>query len=79
MLHAFYAFQFIKSYVKRKIDGALSGAMMKSVYDTDNDGVVDNSKRLNGNLSSYYAKESEIIFFVNDDGYVCQRVMVEDS
>lgn len=29
-------------------------AMLKSTYDTDNDGVVDNAENLNGNPSSYY-------------------------
>ena len=64
-----------KAFTKKSV----ADCMQKADYDSDGDGVVDNSKRLNGNLSSYYAKEEEIIFFLNDEGYVCQRVLVEDS
>lgn len=32
------------------------GDMMKATYDADNDGVVDNSKQLDGQAASYYAK-----------------------
>lgn len=35
-----------------------SGDMSKSVYDTDNDGVVDDSDKLGGQLPSYYARAS---------------------
>lgn len=32
------------------------GDMMKATYDSDNDGVVDNAKKLDGQAASYYAK-----------------------
>lgn len=34
--------------------GAGTGDMLKATYDTDNDGVVDNSEQLNGQAPSYY-------------------------
>ena len=35
-----------------------TGDMSKSTYDTDNDGVVDNSEQLNGQGASYYLNRS---------------------
>ena len=37
-----------------------SGDMEKAVYDTDNDGVVDDSQRLGGELPGYYATDTEL-------------------
>lgn len=37
-----------KKYVDDKMTAAVIGDMMKSTYDADNDGVVDNAKRVNG-------------------------------
>lgn len=34
--------------------GGGSGDMMRSVYDTDNNGIVDNSEKLNNQAASYY-------------------------
>ncbi|WP_206460242.1 hypothetical protein [Anaerovorax sp. IOR16] len=36
------------------------GDMIKSVYDTDNNGIVDNAEKLGGQLPTYYAKQSDI-------------------
>ena len=36
-------------------DGQGSGDMLKSTYDADGDGVVDNAKKLDGKAPSYYA------------------------
>lgn len=36
------------------------GDMMKAVYDTDNNGIVDNSEKLGGQLPSYYAKATDL-------------------
>lgn len=36
-------------------DGSGAGDMLKSVYDTDNSGVVDNAEKLGGNLPSAFA------------------------
>ena len=36
-------------------DGTGSGDMSKSVYDQNNNGIVDNSEKLGGNLPSYFA------------------------
>lgn len=41
-------------------DGAGSGDMSKAVYDTNNDGIVDNAARLGGQLPAYYAKASDL-------------------
>lgn len=35
-------------------DGSGVGDMLKSTYDTDNDGIVDNAEKLGGQLPSYY-------------------------
>lgn len=37
-----------------------SGDMTKAIYDTDEDGIVDNASKLGGQLPSYYAKASDI-------------------
>lgn len=41
--------------IPKGIDGTGAGDMLKNVYDTDNDGVVDDSEKLGGQLPSYYA------------------------
>lgn len=53
--------------LKDTIDGILEqigemggGDMMKAVYDTDGDGVVDDAEKLGGQLPEYYAKASDI-------------------
>ena len=38
--------------------------MTKAVYDTDGDGVVDNSKALEGHAASYFAKATDIAGFI---------------
>lgn len=54
-----------------------AGDMLKSVYDTNSNGIVDNAEKLGGNLPSYYAKASDIPTvptnvsdFTNDAGYI---------
>ena len=39
---------------------AFIGAMDKSVYDANSDGVVDNAERLGGQLPEYYATKAEV-------------------
>ena len=48
--------------LEAKIAGVESsaGIMLKSVYDTDNDGTVDNAEKLNGQPASYYATKTEV-------------------
>ncbi len=52
--------------------GSGGGDMYKSVYDQDNDGIVDNSEKLGGQLPSYYSisghthTESQITDLVHD-------------
>jgi len=53
--------------LKKKIDaintsmGELGGGdMMKATYDTDGDGVVDDSQKLGGHEASYFAKAADI-------------------
>lgn len=45
-------------WAKQAQSGAQSGDMMKSVYDTNGDGIVDNSEKLGGQLPEYYAPAS---------------------
>ena len=60
--------------VKESLSSLGYGDMMKSTYDPDNDGVVDNAAKLGGELPSYYAKASDIPTKVsqlaNDAGYL---------
>lgn len=60
--------------VKESLNSLGYGDMMKSTYDPDNDGVVDNAAKLGGQLPSYYAKASDIPTKVsqlsNDAGYL---------
>ena len=50
-----------------------AGDMLKSVYDTDGDGIVDNAEKLGGQLPSYYAAASAIPTktsqLTNDSGF----------
>ncbi|MDP4092602.1 MAG: hypothetical protein Q8920_04505, partial [Bacillota bacterium] len=48
-----------KPVAKKGSDGTGSGDMSKSVYDTDNDGVVDDSERLGGHDPSYYTLKTD--------------------
>lgn len=53
----------LKVYLKAYFDtvyGSGSGDMLKSVYDTNDSGVVDNSEKLGGQLPAYYAKDSDL-------------------
>jgi len=45
-------------YYNPAFNVATNGDMLKSVYDTNNNGVVDNSEKLNGQLASYYLSRS---------------------
>ena len=55
------------------LDGKGAGDMLKSVYDTDGDGIVDNAEKLGGQLPSYYAAASAIPTktsqLTNDSGF----------
>ncbi|WP_297419495.1 hypothetical protein [Clostridium sp.] len=42
--------------------GIGTGDMLKSIYDTNNNGIVDNSEALGGNLPSYYAPINSPVF-----------------
>ncbi|MEG1564122.1 MAG: hypothetical protein RR365_10420, partial [Bacteroides sp.] len=44
----------------RGADGQGTGDMLKSTYDHDSDGIVDDAERLGGNLPSYYAAAKNI-------------------
>lgn len=56
-----------KVYTKEETDKAIgdkltevgAGDMQKSVYDTDNDGMVDNAKKLDGHEADYFMPKSE--------------------
>lgn len=45
-----------------------AGDMLKSVYDIDGNGIVDNSEKLGGQSPSYYAKASDIPNSISDFG-----------
>ena len=60
----------VKAYVDNSIQNLnISGGigdMLKSTYDVNNDGIVDNSERLGGNLPNYYAtKVHSLVDIVN--------------
>lgn len=46
--------------IPRGQDGAGVGDMVKTDYDSNNDGVVNDSDKLGGQLPAYYAKESDL-------------------
>lgn len=48
------------SAINTNLEDLGAGDMLKSVYDTDGDGIVDNAEKLGGQLPSYYAKASDI-------------------
>lgn len=50
------------------------GDMTKAVYDTDDDGVVDNSEALNGHSEVYYRNQYEIT--LPTSGYTSESVTV---
>ena len=52
----------LKDLIETKGNG--NGDMTKAVYDTDGDGVVDNSKALEGHAASYFAKATDITGFI---------------
>ena len=43
-----------KKYVDDSVGNAGGGDMLKSVYDTDNDGIVDNAEKLNSKSPGFY-------------------------
>jgi hypothetical protein len=47
-------------WAKQTQGNAQGGDMTKAVYDTDGDGVVDDSEKLGGQLPSYYAKVTDL-------------------
>ena len=75
--------QFLSAEISRLSDDLIDyeeAAMFKSVYDTDEDGIVDKSadaNKLGGQLPSYYAKASDIPTKVsdltNDSGYLTEH------
>lgn len=49
-----------KKYVDDNISAAGGGDMMKSVYDMDGDGIVDNAEKLGGQPASYYVTAAQL-------------------
>ena len=47
-----------------QISNAGGGDMLKSVYDMDNDGVVDNAKKLDGHPAGYFATPESVSNYV---------------
>lgn len=60
--------------VQNSLGGLGYGDMMKSTYDADNDGLVDDSAKLGGQLPAYYAKKTDVPTKVsqltNDSGFL---------
>ncbi len=50
-------------------DGSGIGDMLKSVYNINNDGIVDNSKKLGGELPAYYAAASSLANVATSGSY----------
>ena len=48
--------------LQKVIDGIVAGSqsMLKTTYDKDNNGIVDNAEKLGGQLPSYYATKSAV-------------------
>lgn len=49
-----------RQYVDNSVVAAGGGDMLRTTYDTDQSGVVDNAERLGGQEPSYYAKQSDM-------------------
>ena len=52
--------------INTEIGEMAQGDMLKSTYDTDGDGVVDNAAKLGGQAPSYYAKAEDIPLKLSD-------------
>ena len=50
----------IHQLINQRIVDAGAGDMAMAVYDADNDGVVDNTTKLNGKTADYYAKADDV-------------------
>ena len=48
-----------------QITNAGGGDMMKAVYDTDGDGVVDDAKKLDGHTADYFATPTDVTQAIN--------------
>lgn len=63
-----------KKFVLDSMTSAGAGDMMKSVYDTDNDGIVDNAEKLGGQLPAYYLSATDgmakSVYDTDNDGIV---------
>lgn len=47
--------------LNEKIEDILNLCLIKNIYDSNQDGVVDNASKLNGQSSDYYAKQSDLL------------------
>ena len=67
--------------VKKSLSRLGYGDMLKSTYDTDGDGVVDNSAKLGGQLPAYYAKATDIPTktsqLTNDSSFTTMKAVEE--
>ena len=64
--------------INTEIGEMAQGDMLKSTYDTDGDGVIDNAAKLGGQAPSYYAKAEDIPLklsdLTNDEGFIDNTV-----
>lgn len=56
-----------KFVTKDELSDLGAGDMMKSTYDTNNSGVVDDAEKLGGHAPDYYAQKSELFSGSYDD------------
>jgi hypothetical protein len=69
----------VESGLSNAVSVLSSSKMDKSVYDSDNDGVVDDSEKLGGHDPAYYAKASEIADFMSKSVYDTNNNGVVDN
>ena len=60
--------------IDEKVSEIGAGDMQKSVYDTNNNGIVDNAERLGGELPEYYASANDVDSFKEEVGEAFENV-----
>lgn len=56
----FYTKEQTEKAISNRVTAIASADMQRSVYDSDNDGVVDNAKKLDGYRAEYFAKAEDM-------------------
>lgn len=58
--NSFYTKEETEAAISKRVNDIGSADMCRAIYDTDNDGIVDNAAMLGGNLPSYYAVKADV-------------------